>query len=121
MNDPGVVAAGGSSTPAPVPSAPTIASAEKMVSENQTIVEASKKSGKKGQGATLAGFVAETTTDLEIKDEAKSLAIGKEGGEGLALSYKLPASELKAEAGAERKRAAELSSHPEKATGSLLH
>ena len=113
---PGVVAAGGSSTPAPVPSAPTIASAEK-VSENQTIVEASKKSGKKGQGATLAGFVAETTTDLEIKDEAKSLAIGKEGGEGLALSYKLPASELKAEAGAERKRAAELSSHPEKSYG----
>ena len=27
----------------------------------------------------MAGFVAETTTDLEIKDEAKSLALGKEG------------------------------------------
>ena len=113
----GVVAAGGSSTPAPVPSAPTLASAEIMLSENQRIVEASKTSGKKGQGATLAGFVEETTTDLETKDEAKSLAHSKEGSEGLALAYKLPASGLKAEAGAERKRVAELSSHPEKSYG----
>ena len=112
----GVVAAGGSFNPVPVPSAPTIASAEIMLSENQTIVEASKTSGKKEEGATFAGFVAESTTDLEIKDEAKSLARIKEGSEGLALAYKLPASELKAEAGAEGKRVAEESAHSKKSS-----
>ena len=64
---------------------------------NQTIVEASKKSGKKGQGQPC-GFVAETTTDLEIKDEAKSLATGKEGAKAFPwhTSFRLRA---KAEAG----------------------
>ncbi len=112
----GVVAAGGSFNPVPVPSAPTIASAEIMLSANQTIVEASKTSGKKEEGATFAGFVAESTTDLEIKDETKSLARIKEGSEGLDLAYKRPTSGLRTEARAEGKRVAEESAHSKKSS-----
>ena len=111
------VAAGGSSPPGPVPSAPTIASAEIMLSKNQTIVEGSETSEKVGRGANLAGFVAETATDLESKDEANSLARSKEPSEDLALAYKLPASGLRAEARAERKRVTEQSSRPKKSSG----
>lgn len=106
------VVAGGSSSPGSVSLAPTIASAEIMDSENPTTVEVSETRGKEGQGASLAGFVAETTTDLESKDEAKSLSRSKEASEDLALAYKLPASGLKAEAGAERKRVTEQSLRP---------
>ena len=107
----GVVAAGGSFKSVPVPSAPTIASAEK-VSENQTIVEASKKVEKRKR--TLADL-SRTQRILRSKTKPKSCR-SKEGSEGLDLAYKLPTSGLRTEARAEGKRVAEESAHSKKSS-----
>ena len=67
---------------APVPSAPTIASAE-MLSENQTIVEASKKSGKKDKGQPLLDLSRRPQRILRSKTKPKVLLAVKRGAKAL--------------------------------------
>ncbi len=111
------VVAGGSSTPAPVPSAPTVASAEKA-SKNPTTGKASKINRIGGQGSAEAEYVAENTTDFESKNIAKDLSLSTELKDDLASAYKPKLSETssKDKIRAELKQAAELPAQPKKSS-----